>query len=134
MPELSLQTHKFDKVSKLPTEVNPYRMHAINGVKYFEHPVNSGNLWYEDLKTPAGRIVAGKVDKEAKHTEYVPPLADGERTIRELELLKKQNDELKRELEALARERQARELSQKAAKAEGKADAGLRNAGTNDTK
>lgn len=116
MPELSLQTHKFDKLTNRVSEANPYRLRVINGVKYFEHPVNSGNLYYENLKEHAGRFVSGELKKGAAHVAYEPPVSAGQDTLNKLQELAAQNEILKKELDAVAREREAKELSAKAQK------------------
>lgn len=103
----SLITHKFDGHGKLISK-NPYRLHTMGPSKYFEFPVNSGNLWCEDLKTPAGRMVyevdskgkrTKRVDPDAAHVKFVRPLQGAEKIAAELADAKAELAAIKADLE-----------------------------------
>ncbi len=89
----SLRTHKFNARGHLVSR-NLYRLHIKDGTKYFERPVNSGNLFYEN-NDPAGRVEfvvdektkrkVKKFDFAAEHVEYRAPLVGAEKLVAELE-------------------------------------------------
>lgn len=91
-------------------KANHYRQHIIGGTTYFERPVNSGNLWFENNQ-PAGRMEYtfgedGKIAKKelrvgAPHVEYTKPLAGAEKVHFELEQAKARNAQLEAELAAI---------------------------------
>lgn len=80
--KFDLITHHWNRQGQL-TRTNLYILYVIEGNKYFERPVNSGNLWYENNQ-PAGRmeksfnddgVVSKKVFKlGAPHKDYTPVL------------------------------------------------------------
>lgn len=102
-----LQTHETDRLTQKTTAVNLYRLHVINAVRYFERPVNSGNLWFENNK-PAGRLTGpNQIDRAAAHIEFTPPPTGAERIARELVEAKKIALDAMVELEAIKKERDA---------------------------
>jgi len=62
--------HRDAKTGRI-TEVNPYRLHIKGNKKYYERPVGSGNLWFED-GTPANA-----------HKEYTAPLTNDQKMAAE---------------------------------------------------
>ncbi len=90
-----LRTHLRDKKGRL-LKTQPYRLHMRGSQKYFERPLNSGNLFYENGEH-AGRLTNGIVDAKAKHIEYTPPLSGSEKMAAELESLRAELDQIKRE-------------------------------------
>lgn len=52
--KFDLRTHFFDGQGRLVKQ-NHYTLHVISGDRFFERPVNSGNIWFENNQ-PAGRI------------------------------------------------------------------------------
>lgn len=110
-----LVTHPRDKYGKIEN-VNPYRLHIIRGVKAFERPVNSGNLWYENGE-PAGKLVKKtdpetgnellSFDHKAPHTEFTPPPSAGEALYSALEQEKARTEALEAELRAMRAEKEA---------------------------
>lgn len=93
---------------------NPYRMFIKDGTKYFERPVNSGNLWDEGNQ-PAGRVECTFNDKghivtkefkfEAAHIAFTPAPKGAEKVHYELEQQRKRTAELEAELAAIRGER-----------------------------
>ena len=93
---------------------NPYRMYVIEGSKYFERPLNSGNLWFENNQ-PAGRVKctfndAGHISKkefdfDAEHVAYTPALKGAEKVHFELEQERARTAELEAELASIRGER-----------------------------
>lgn len=110
--KFDLRTHVWDASGHL-VKKNTYRSYIINGRTYFERPVNSGNLWFENNQ-PAGRVELTFNDKghivkkefnfEAAHKEYSAPLTGAEKVHYELEQERTRNVQLKAELEAIKRE------------------------------
>lgn len=95
-----------DPKTKRVAGQNPYKLIIHNGVRFFEHPVGSGNLWWED-RTPAGRLEAGKIFKGKKHEVYNAPLTSDEKLAREVAKTKQENERLLRELEEIKKEKMA---------------------------
>jgi len=102
-----LITHKRDKRGRL-VATNHYRLHILNGRRYFERPVNSGNVW-DEAGNPSGRFdtKTRTVDEKAPHVEYVAPLTGAESIAKELANTKMREEQLKAELENIKRERAA---------------------------
>lgn len=112
--KFDLRTHIWDAQGTLVSK-NPYRSFIIEGRQYFERPVNSGNLWYENNQ-PAGRVelefndkghIAKKTfDFAADHKDYVAPLTGHEKIHYELEHERSRVAQLEAEL-AMIRKEQA---------------------------
>lgn len=93
---------------------NKYRKYIVEGREYYERPVNSGNLWFENNQ-PAGRvllefndqghIVSKSFDHEAKHVAYVAPPSGAQKLAAELETTQSALAAAKAELEAIKKER-----------------------------
>jgi hypothetical protein len=93
--------------------VNSFRVKVEGGVRYYEWPKFSGNLWYED-RTPAGRweevedakskSMVKKVVIGAGHKEYVAPLTDDQKLTKDILEAKAENEKLKQELAAIKAE------------------------------
>lgn len=115
--KFDLRTHVWDSQGHLVSK-NLYRSFIIEGRQYFERPVNSGNLWFENNQ-PAGRVELtfgenGKIAKkefnfEAPHKEYKAPLTGTDALHFELEQQREQNAALKAELDAIRQENKIRE-------------------------
>lgn len=107
-----LRTHIWDSQGTL-VQKNLYRTYIMEGKQYFERPVNSGNLWFENNQ-PAGRVELtfnedGKISSKkfnfgAPHQEYTPPLTGAEKIHYELEQERAKSAQLKAELEAIKKE------------------------------
>ena len=112
--KFDLRTHEWDARGKL-INLNTYRSFIIDGRQYFERPVNSGNLWFENNK-PAGRveltfgedgkIATKKFEFESKHKEWSAPLDGNAKLHYEVETLKGKNASLETELAAIRKERE----------------------------
>lgn len=111
--KFDLRTHYWDATGKL-VKRDPYVLYVRDGVQYYERPVGSGNLWFENNQ-PAGRMSRkthpdGKSHKQfdhaATHIEFTEPLSGEQEMHYELELERMQNAELKRELDAIKAERE----------------------------
>lgn len=110
--KFDLRTHTWDSQGNL-VHRNPYRSYIMDGKQYFERPVNSGNLWFENNQ-PAGRveltfneaghIATKKFNFGAPHQEYSPPLQGAEKIHFELEQERARSAQLKAELEAIKKE------------------------------
>ena len=115
--KFDLRTHVWDSQGNLVSK-NTYRSFIMEGRQYFERPVNSGNLWYENNQ-PAGRVELtfcenGKISKkefhfEAAHKEYTAPLSGSEALHFELEQQKSRTAELEAELASIRNETKLRE-------------------------
>lgn len=116
--KFNLRTHHWDARGRLKKRDN-YRLHVKDGVQYFERPVNSGNLFYENNE-PAGRVEYvpdekgrkfKKFDFEAEHKSYVAPLTGTEKLHFENQNLKDENAKLLAELEAIKQEQAAKDAA-----------------------
>lgn len=114
--KFNLKTHHFDHRGRLLRR-SPYRCHVIGGTQYFEQPVNSGNLFYEN-NAPAGRMEytfnkKGKIETkkfvaDAEHIAYEAPLTGIEKVHVENKSLVDEVSALKAELAAMKAERESR--------------------------
>ena len=106
--KFDLCTHAWDAQGKLIRK-NLYRAHIIEGRTYYERPVNSGNLWFENNQ-PAGRVnyefgPSGKIAKKtfdfnAPHKDFVPELTGADKLAFELEQQRELNKKLQEQLAA----------------------------------
>lgn len=121
--KFNLRTHHWDARGRLKSKSH-YRLHIVNGAQYFERPVNSGNLFYENNE-PAGRVEYHKDEKgrahkkfdfEAEHKAYVAPLTGMEKIHFENESLKEQNAKLLAEIQAIKAEKDAKEAAERTAR------------------
>lgn len=78
----------------------PYRLHVKGGSKYFERPVNSGNLWFEDGR-PAGQMVNGEIVKGEEHKEYIAPLSKDEKVLEQINAKDNRIKELEKQMQEL---------------------------------
>lgn len=114
--KFDLQTHAWDAQGHLVRE-NPYRSYIIEGRQYFERPVNSGNLWFENNQ-PAGRVDLTFNDKghiikkdfkfDEPHRDYVAPLNGAEKVHYELEQERSRVAALEAELASIKKEQTAK--------------------------
>lgn len=105
------RTHMFDKKTKRLVGKNPYRLFVIDGEKFFEWPVGSGNCWYKN-KRFAGRVATNAkgdrcIDKKAKYKEWTPPLTEDQKLAKEVSTIKQENERLQAELAAIKKEQAA---------------------------
>lgn len=110
--KFDLRTHVWDSQGHLEAK-NPYRAYIVDGSKYYERPVNSGNLWFENNQ-PAGRveltfgkngtIASKRFDFAAEHKDYAVPLEGAEKLHYELEQAREKNAQLEIELSAIRKE------------------------------
>ncbi len=110
--KFDLRTHRTDPITGETKMVNQYRLHILNGVRYFERPVGSGNLWFENNQ-PAGRLVGftaqgAKVDLTEAHKAYTPPPTGAERIAAELAAKDAALAQAHAELAAIKAERDAK--------------------------
>lgn len=116
--KFDLRTHVWDAQGNLVSE-NLYRSFIIEGRQYFERPVNSGNLWFENNQ-PAGRVDLEFNEKghiknktfhfDAPHKAYTAPLTGAEKLHFELEQQREENAALKAELEQIKAEKEKKAL------------------------
>lgn len=99
-----LVVHKRHPKTGKTVSVNPYRLYSIQGTQYFERPKGSGNLFYKD-GSEAGRMIEGKVDSKAEHIEWKVEPTQDELTAQSLAAKDQEIDRLKREVEAIKREK-----------------------------
>lgn len=111
--KFDLRTHHWNAQGIL-TKKNLYTLYVIDGNKFFERPVNSGNLWYENNQ-PAGRVeyVDGKrIIAEGKaHIEYKAPLQGDEAIHYALEQEKARTAALEAELAAIKQDQTRRSMA-----------------------
>lgn len=117
--KFNTKTHYFDKRGRLKAR-NLLRAHIVAGTTYYERPVNSGNLWYEN-DTPAGRVEfltddKGKkkksIDFNAAHKVYVKPMEGEEKLSFENQNLKSENEAILAELKAMQLENERLKAAQ----------------------
>jgi hypothetical protein len=105
-----LRTHTTDPRTGKVSLTNPYRLHVINGVRYFERPVGSYNLWYEN-NIPAGRLKpakegSGEVERGVAHVEWKAPPTGAEKIAAELSSATAEAEALRKELAAIRAEQE----------------------------
>lgn len=107
--KFDLRTHVWDARGHLVSK-NLYRSFIVEGTQYFERPVNSGNLWFENNQ-PAGRVELEFNDKghivrktfrfDEPHKAYKAPLTGAEKLHFELEQARAKNEELLKQIEEM---------------------------------
>ena len=107
------RVHYIDPKTKRLSKVNPFRVHMINRITYYEWPAGSGNLWYKD------RTAAGILDEHGKpvigvpHKTYVMPKTQDDSLRTEVLTVKQQNAKLQAELDAIKKEQAMAEFVKK---------------------
>lgn len=94
-----------DSVTKRIKRVNAHRVLCVKGIRYYEWPKGSLNLWYENRK-PAGRLHAktGEVIIGAQHEQWEAPRNESDDLRDALNAKDFQNQQLMKELEAIKKE------------------------------
>jgi len=121
--EFDLRVHMRDPKGRL-LKVQPYSLHVKEGVRYFERPVGSHNLFFENNE-PAGRLVIddkGKrtVEKGAPHQEWNPPQSASDKLYSDYKKATSELEAARAELEAIRKEAKYKEVEKKATKPEEK--------------
>lgn len=98
-------------------KVDPYNLYIDKGTHYYERPILSGNLFFEN-NAPAGRIerdfdkngniISEKFDFTAAHKEYVPPVTGAEKLAAENADLQAKYAQAQAELAAIKAELEAK--------------------------
>lgn len=111
--KFDLVTHRWDTQGNL-THKNLYRSFIVDHTRYYERPVNSGNLFDESNK-PCGRVeyvldeITGKVKSKsfnltAEHRAYKPAPTGAELVAMERDQAKAELAAARAELEAIRKE------------------------------
>jgi len=101
-----LVVHTRDPETKRITKVNPFRMIAHKGVRFYEWPKGSGNLWFEN-RVAAGRLGDDGVPVRNKpHEEWIAPITADEKIGRDNMVLEQENKKLMAELSAIKKEQE----------------------------
>lgn len=110
-----IRVHYVDGATRKVTHKNPYRMHVVKGVQYFERPVGSLNLFYKD-GSPAGRLDEKALAKNkmevlvgAAHVEWVAPKSESELREMEYQAAIKKSAALEKELAAMKAEQEKKD-------------------------
>lgn len=119
--QFDLRTHIWDAQGALVGK-NLYRKFIVGDRTYYERPVNSGNLWFENNE-PAGRVECefndkGHIvrkeflvgEKAAPHKVFTAPLTGDAKAHFELEQIRAKNAALEAELSQIKKEREAIEV------------------------
>lgn len=123
--KFDLRTHVWDAQGALVSK-NLYTNHCIAGRNYFERPIQSGNLWFENNQ-PAGRVeyVAGpdgkmekKIDEHAPHVVFIAKLEGDDALFYALEQEKNKSAALELELAAIRAEKEKASMSAAEVKSE----------------
>lgn len=99
-----LVVHIRNEETKRFEAANPFKVIAHKGVRFYEWPVSSANLWYED-RTPAGRLGDDGVPiRDAKHVVFVPVVTEDQKVGEQNQVLAQENKRLQAELADIKRE------------------------------
>lgn len=117
--KFDLVTHRRNGQGHL-VHVNPYRAYIVEHNRYYERPVGSGNLWLENNQ-PAGRVEFDKDGKRefkfgAPHQEWTAPPSGAEKVAEELIATQAQLAAAKAELDAIRKDREAKQPVQQDSK------------------
>ncbi len=123
--KFDLRTHVWDNQGHL-VQKNLYRKFILSGSEYYERPVNSGNLWFENNQ-PAGRVIctfneqghiaSKEFDFKAEHVEYIPAPTGAEKMAHELAAAHAKNAQLEAELKAINQDKRPAPIEEAAPKA-----------------
>lgn len=104
--KFDLVTHHWSRTGQLIRK-NLYTLYVVEGNKFFERPIKSGNLWYENNQ-PAGRIEfpngVRKITEGAPHVAFTAKLEGDDALFYELEQEKNRNAKLEAELAAIRKD------------------------------
>lgn len=114
------QVHFRDPLTKQVSAIKAFRVHIHQGIKYYEYPKGSGNLWWEDRK-PAGRLGEdGKPVRSKEHVAWEPPKTADQTIAEKNATLAQENAKLAKELEAIKREQELQAAEAKDVKPQAK--------------
>lgn len=101
--------HYRDAKTRRVVSKKPFKVVSHQGVRFYEYPVGSGNLWWENRK-PAGRLGDDGVPvRGAKHVAWEAPITQDETIAAQNATLKQENLRIQKELEAIKREMELNE-------------------------
>lgn len=123
--KFDLRTHVWDGSGNL-IRTNLYTKYVIDGSAFYERPVKSGNLWYENNQ-PAGRMEYDekgirKLCEGAPHKEFTPKLEGADALYAELDDVKARAEAAEAELAAIKAEREAKTAPKSEVKVEAVAE------------
>lgn len=99
--------HERDQETQRIKRVNAHKVICFEGIRYYEWPKGSRNLWWED-RTPAGRLNAdGRPVRGEAHVEWEAPIDLAQELEGKLKEKDFQTRQLMKELEALKKEKAA---------------------------
>jgi len=99
-----LIVHYRDDKTKRVVKTNSFRCIAHKGVRFYEWPKGSGNLWWENQE-PAGRLSdKGEPIQGAAHVEWAPPPTQDEAVASQFKAMEMENKRLMLELSAIKKE------------------------------
>ena len=101
-----LVVHRRDGKSGLLVSVKPFKMIAHKGIRFYEYPVGSSNLWFENRKF-AGRLSdSGEPIQGKEHEKWVAPSTHDQKIGRANDSLKQENVKLMAEISAIKKEKE----------------------------
>lgn len=107
-----LKVQTIDPKTKRVVEKKPFTVYCVKGSRYYEYPVGSGNLWYEDRSfcgRKGERSAKGEFDIQVgeAHVKWEPPATADQTVAVEAASLKVENAKLLAELADIKKEQQA---------------------------
>lgn len=110
--------HERDPLTRRIKRVNAYKMICYKGIRYYEWPKGSRNLWWED-RTPAGRLDENNEPvRGAEHIAWEAPRTMADGLQEELKAKDFENEQLRKELEMIKKEQAAKKFEVEQAKQE----------------
>lgn len=101
-----LVVHHRDEETKMVSKVNAFRVIVHKGVRFYEWPKGSSNLWFEN------RVAAGRLSEEGDpirnkaHEEWKPPITADAQVGQQNKVLEQENKKLMAELSAIKKEQE----------------------------
>lgn len=108
--------HERDPKTHRIARVNSHKVICYEGIRYYEWPKNSRNLWWED-RSPAGRLDDnGRPVRGAKHMAWEAPITEAQGLQETLNAKDFEIKQLAKELEMIKKEAAAKKFEQEQAK------------------
>jgi len=115
-----LVVHRRDGITGKLVSVKHFKMIAHKGVRFYEYPKGSSNLWYED-RTHAGRLnELGEPVRGAAHESWTAPMTQDQKIGQDNQVLSQENVRLMAELSAIKKEQEMEKKLAKATPVQGK--------------
>ena len=96
--------HERDPITNRIIRTNAHRVLCIDGIRYYEWPKGSRNLWYENREAAGVLDKDGKPKRGASHVDWVAPRSEADDLNDVVAAKDQENKKLAAEMEVIKKE------------------------------